>query len=562
MSNEKVARARQSLNDTANENGGVYQEPAPYRGSCARTMFDRPASKDGTVAALVPEVQIGDLRRESYVRISSVHPRTLTVEAEYIGVVASGPFAEPDALSATAPTLVTAAAHGAVLTPKFHGVADIDVFSERVSGSLIPPVRRPYPNSPVFLLEAEAVKEILGLDVPPEDKPFRIGLLDGTYDLPVAVPASRKSVLFKHVAILGTTGGGKSTTVSGLLAKLSSAGNAVVVFDVEGEYSTIDKGADNAAMLAALAKRGLAPSGVKDSKLFVLAGRQESNPKHPSINRFKIPFDQLSPFVLAELLELSEPQARRFFDAYDACRVLMERLKIYPASQDEQSTAADIDELERGWPRMTVRMLLDVVSAAISLIDDTMDEYRAFSPQFSGKKDEIKQVIAAKKFEKDVRSWKAIAKRLWRMLKAGVFGDDAKSLIDITELVKPGQVSIIDLSDMDAPYLRNKWRFMRSSRWAAPENHTWSAASHASSTRAAKASILASAASRSAFSVAKSAIILALSLLGVSGGGQPSKRDIHMRSAQSRWLSVPWIEPQKAPCSRLRSSSVRRAAAS
>jgi hypothetical protein len=350
---------------------------------------------------------------------------------------------------------VTAAAHGAVLTPKFHGVGEIDIFGERVSGALIPPARRPYPNSPVFLLESDAVAEILGLDVPPEDKPFRLGLLDGNYDLEVQVPAARKGVLFKHLAILGTTGGGKSTTVSGLLARMSGAGNAVIVFDVEGEYTTINEPANNEAMKAALKKRGLIASGIANTKLFVLDGRQPSNPKHPSIRRFKIAFDQLSPFVLAELLDLSEAQNRRFFDAYEVCRILMERLKIYPATPEEQNVATDIDELERGWPKMTLRMLIDVVGGAIALIDDSMSEFVPRSLQFKNCRDEIKQVLTARKIEKDARSWKAIAKRLWRMLKAGVFGDDPSALINATDLMVPGQVSIIDLSDMDAPYLRN-----------------------------------------------------------------------------------------------------------
>jgi hypothetical protein len=75
MQPDKVALARQSLSDTADEHDGPYMEPEPYRGSCGRTMFDRPGSKDGTVAMLVPETQICDVRREAYVRIPSVHPR-------------------------------------------------------------------------------------------------------------------------------------------------------------------------------------------------------------------------------------------------------------------------------------------------------------------------------------------------------------------------------------------------------------------------------------------------------------------------------------------------------
>jgi type IV secretory pathway VirB4 component len=33
--------------------------------------------------------------------------------------------------------------------------------------------------------------------------------------------------------VLGTTGGGKSTTVSGLASRLADSGNAVVLFDID-----------------------------------------------------------------------------------------------------------------------------------------------------------------------------------------------------------------------------------------------------------------------------------------------------------------------------------------
>lgn len=62
---EKIAAAADRLERMANDNGGAYQEPDAYRGSCARTMFDRPGSEDGTVTVLVPEHQIGNIAREA-----------------------------------------------------------------------------------------------------------------------------------------------------------------------------------------------------------------------------------------------------------------------------------------------------------------------------------------------------------------------------------------------------------------------------------------------------------------------------------------------------------------
>ena len=452
---DRIASAAESLRRTGEENGGPYQEPEAYRGSCARTMFDRPGSEDGSVTVLVPERMMPTVTREAYVRIPSVHSRTGEIEAEYLGVVAPGPFAEPDALGASAPTLVVAAAHGAVLTPKYHGIAQVEIFGEKVDGQMIPPVRRPCPNSPVFLLKDDEIRKVVGLDLPEDEGPVRIGLLDGANDIPVVIPAARKSVMFKHLAILGTTGGGKSTTVSGFASNLAAAGNAVVIFDVEGEYTTIHSPTDNPQMLAALKKRRLQPAGTERTRVFHLAGHAPSNPGHPDQRSFKVSFDELSPYVLVEILGLTDAQERRFLDAYDICRATMDMEKIYPTTEAERTEALEIDELARGWPRMTVEMMIDTVAAAIALIDGDLDAFRGRQNGFRGKEENLVKVLRAKKPEKDVRPWKIVIKLLYRMMKAQVFCERDSERIDLDELVLAGQVAIVDLSGMDGPYLRN-----------------------------------------------------------------------------------------------------------
>jgi len=85
---------------------------------------------------------------------------------------------------------------------------------------------------------------------------------------------------------------------------------------------------------------------------------------------------------------------------------------------------------------------------------------------------------------------------------------------------------------------------------------------HASVTRPAQAEIRSSASARKRRSSSKSATSLALSFWIAVAFGQPSNRDIHIWSPQSRWHSVPWSEPQNAPRSCRRAGSGMRAAAS
>ena len=53
----------------------------------------------------------------------------------------------------------------------------------------------------------------------------------------VGAPSDSKAVFPRHTAVLGTTGGGKSNTVAGLVKRATDAGMAVVLLDVEGEYT-------------------------------------------------------------------------------------------------------------------------------------------------------------------------------------------------------------------------------------------------------------------------------------------------------------------------------------
>jgi uncharacterized protein len=408
----------------------------------------------------VPEDDIGRMPRQSLVRIRSYDRRSKQVEAEYIGIVVAGPFSEPDAMAPDAPTLKVPAVHRAVLTPKFHGVANVEVMGLEVTpaGSTKPVVisaqRRPWPNSPVFLLDADRIEEVLGLAVPPQEKPVRLGLMEGAADVNINIPANRKSVLPRHIGVLGTTGGGKSTTVSGLAARLAEAGNAVVLFDIEGEYAAMCRPTDDPAMLAALKERGLRPFGVNSSRLYVLHGRDAAFDQHPDKKFFKLSFEDISVHVLMEILDLTDPQKSRFEEAYEICKVVMERTNVFPASPEDQQHALELDELDVGWPKMTIDMMLDVVTAAIGVCNKEA-QFNGCARGFRSHEEAVFAAVKSRDIERNRFSWLAIAKRLWRLKKSDVFATRDVDRINVEEILAPGKISIVDLSDMDAPYIRN-----------------------------------------------------------------------------------------------------------
>ncbi|HYG82136.1 MAG TPA: DUF87 domain-containing protein, partial [Pyrinomonadaceae bacterium] len=294
------------LEEEIDASGGEWQEDEESRGSIGFTMYDAPTSKDNTVTVLLPADQIGRAPSQSLVRIRSKAKERGGDGRQYLGAVVQGPFAEPDGLRADAPLVVTTTVRGARFMPRYHGRVQVEILGEEIDGKLVPPRLRPLPNSPVFALGQEETSERLRLD-----GDVTLGLAVGYEDMAVALPSTRKDVFPRHAGILGTTGGGKSTTVSGLVGKLNERGVAVVVFDTEGEYTRIMEkagGAEMMEMLAALERRGIEPKGVENVGIRRLVGRESTNEDYADNKEFSLEYSNISPYAMIEILNLNEAQ--------------------------------------------------------------------------------------------------------------------------------------------------------------------------------------------------------------------------------------------------------------
>src|SRR5438094_3515121 len=168
----------------------------------------------------------------------------------------------------------------------------------------------------------------------------------------VRIPSNRKTVLPRHFAIMGTTGGGKSTTVSGLIEQFSQAGIATVVLDIEGEYTEIGSPTEDKNMVRLLARLNRKPAAVKDVRVYHLIGTETTASAPTPITPFKVDFSSLSPYAAAEILELSEAQVDRFFKAYDTTKLVLRDLNIFPKKgvTTEEREAIELNEFETGYP--------------------------------------------------------------------------------------------------------------------------------------------------------------------------------------------------------------------
>ncbi len=370
----------------------------------------------------------------------------------YLGAVVRGPFAEPDGLRADAPILVTASVRGGLLMPKFHGRVQVSLIGEELpDGGLIPPRRRPLPNSAVFVLDCEETQRILK-----SEGDICIGVADGLEDVEVRISSANKFVLPRHLGILGTTGGGKSTTVSGLVSKFQAAGMAVVLLDTEGEYTALNERTIDPRMLKGLERRKLSPAGVPNTHLFRLLGRTSANTKHPNQSEFSLRFSDLSPHAVVEILALNDAQEERFIRAYDATKVVMERLRIFPITEAERQQVSEIDELEEGYPQMELGHLNEVIKIIASIMNKVdLTTVNLLHTQLRGRTGEISKIIETMDLPKHGPSWRALQGKFARLNRLGIFDSRGAKPLDFAAMLRPGQVSILDLSDTDSPQINN-----------------------------------------------------------------------------------------------------------
>ncbi|HYO69300.1 MAG TPA: ATP-binding protein [Archangium sp.] len=476
---EDVSGVFEQLQQDANE---VTRELDPeLEKAVGFTHFDTASSQDNLVTVLMTRDDLHQLASQTLVRVKSKEDKR-----DYLGLVVRGPFAEPDAVSASSTIAVGVVVQGKKLTYTFdyHGRAEIEILGEELEGGkLVPPGRRPRPKSPVFVLNEEESERVLGMN-----GDLCLGMVVGYKDMEARFEPMDKSVLPRHTGIIGTTGGGKSTTVATLIHRAQQAGIATIVFDVEGEYTHVDKPTEDPAMVEALRRRQQRPQGVKELHIHHLVGRDSRNPKHKNLHPFALNFSSLSPYAISEILGLSEAQQERFHKAYDVTKLLLEELGIYPKTAEERQQVLELDEMSTGYPRMTIQHLLDVVSTYIySLSDEGKSESRSRSrsssrkassasesgeggegegqetpqpslpPLYSEFKHHFGRVmgrVMAHASRNEI-SWKALASKLHSLRRLKLFDVGSAPGVDYGSMLTPGRVSVIDLSDTDSPQLNN-----------------------------------------------------------------------------------------------------------
>jgi DNA helicase HerA-like ATPase len=281
-------------------------------------------------------------------------------------------------------------------------LGEVELLGEMQGDRLGDTNRRPPPGSPVHDLSNEVISSLYGCT-----GELRLGGLVGHQDIPVALRAHDKGVLPRNVGIFGTVGSGKTNTSQVMIEEAARAGWAVVVIDVEGEYVEMDSPATEAADL--LANFGVQPSGVEDFSVFYptscASDRKDAEP-------FTLRISDFENAVIAELIDASMPERNALFECIDHF-ITRSRTKVA------------VNERE-------------ILGAQLDASPETRLPFNLFN-------------LREKAVERGSRSsehldFVGLAAKLSRLMHSGAFDEPKIRGIDVERIVKPGRVSIIDVS--------------------------------------------------------------------------------------------------------------------
>lgn len=437
-----------SVDDEISRNGGEWQDDPSCKGAIGMTMFDLPGSQDNLLTVLLPKKNIRKIGAHSIVEIRSRARDNNGDNRTYRGIVVAGPFHEPDGIRGDAPMIVTTTINEAVFMPNFHGKVLIELIGEMMDDVIMPPRFRPLPNSPVFVLSREETAAVLNVSPEPG---ITLGMAIGQENIEVKIPSDKKTVLPRHIGILGTTGGGKSTTISGLMSQFQRKGIATIVIDTEGEYTQVGDPTTDPTMQKLLANRGIQASGVENVRVLHLYGKDTRAKRGTNVLPFTLTFSSLSPYAVSDILDLSEAQITRFFKAYDTAKLILRDLGIYPTREQERESM-ELDEFETGWPKLTLSFLIDIAGMIRARI--ASKEFEPFNTVLKENAGRLKARIQAVETNNEI-SWNALINKLWQLARTNLFDNRNAQTIPFKELIKSGNTTIIDLSDSDSTIINN-----------------------------------------------------------------------------------------------------------
>jgi len=155
------------------------------------------------------------------------------------------------------------------------------------------------------------------------------------------------------------------------------------------------------------------------------------------------------------IIVLNDAQQERFLKAYDVAKRALMNLGIYPANDDEKNELLELDEMEQGYPRMTLQMMYDIVRYCVCTVAEEQEDTYLKTIDFHRNRDRISSIIQQAKLPGHIWSWRKVQGSLARLLRLGIIDNPKVKVPDYESITQTGRVTIIDLSDTDSHQINN-----------------------------------------------------------------------------------------------------------
>jgi DNA helicase HerA-like ATPase len=409
--------------------------------------FDTGTPDNASTGAMVSEDKRRLFRRDIYVGIKDPEQNI-----EFLGRVVQGPFHSPHEIGSDSAITRTTVLHPerTKFRPSYYVYGDIEVLGQLVNGDrVVPTPTRPRPYCEIYLFPPDRLRRLLEIE-----GDVLIGQLTG-YEverIEVKADSNNKNFFPRNIGIFGTIGSGKSNTVQVLVEEAISAGWAVIIIDVEGEYVRMNEATNRDDMLRLLTEKyGLCGAGISDFNVYVPSSG-DTDATNPV--RFKVPISQLDSNVVFDIQEFSEPQQRMY-----------ERIVSFTCRNNQQSRANRLGNLSS--PMRAIQPFitdLEAIKTRYSReselradLDALIDKYSSTSTTLpytlqnlidNLENDAFLSTVQA--FERNTAS--ALRSKLISVGRSGMMDWNANNRIDylpINNLLVGGRLSVLDVSETD-----------------------------------------------------------------------------------------------------------------
>lgn len=334
--------------------------------------------------------------RDQYVRIED----PLGTRTGFLGRVVAGPFFS----SRSAAKAGSHISLGQGLSDEVTIQAEIELQGELVEGRSRASKSRPVARAAVHELTAEEVAELLGFS-----GDMILGGISGQEDIRFRLQSQNKAVLPRNLGIFGTVGSGKSNTAQVVIEEAAANGWAVIVVDVESEYTAMDAPSTEQPLLKKLVRFDKQPGGVKDLHVYHPAScTSDRNGSEP----FTLRLADFESSVIAEILQTTVAERNALFDCLE---YVESRAKTKVATQEAEGLGPLLDASPQANLPFTLRSLKERATDRSSRSTDFFD-YTGLS-----------------------------AKLMW-LLHSGAFDQPAMRSLDPARMLTAGRVTVLDVS--------------------------------------------------------------------------------------------------------------------